>query len=135
MDTFSQRARSEIMRRVGSKDTQPELTVRSVLHKLGFRFRVHRQDLPGTPDIVLSKHRTVVFVHGCFWHRHKRCKRATTPSTRLEYWAPKFERTILRDKCNTRKLKKLGWRVIIVWECETLDHAKLARLLLREFSR
>lgn len=107
------------MRRVHSTDTTPERRVRSFLHKLGFRFRLHRKDLPGKPDIVLPGRRTVIFVHGCFWHCHRSCPRATIPASRQEYWRPKFERTIARDRENQEELRRQGWNVIVVWECET----------------
>lgn len=118
MDTFSPEERSDIMRRVRSTDTTPERKVRSLLHKLGFRFRLHRSDLPGKPDIVLPKRRTVIFVHGCFWHRHPGCSRATTPASNQEYWLPKFRRTMERDAKNQDELRRQGWNVIVVWECE-----------------
>ncbi len=121
MDTFPPDKRSDIMRRVHSTNTTPERKVRSLLHRLGYRFRIHRSDLPGRPDIVLPKHRTVVFVHGCFWHRHQDCPRATTPSSRQEYWLPKFRRTVDRDKRNQEGLRDSGWNVVVVWECETKD--------------
>jgi len=117
------------MRRVRSVDTQPEIEVRSLLHRLGFRFRLHRKDLPGKPDIVLPKHRAVVFVHGCFWHRHRGCKRASTPATRRDYWLPKFERNVARDRKNRRDLRRLGWNVVVVWECEIAALDRLARRL------
>jgi len=107
------------MRRVKSQNTSPEIKVRSILHSLGYRFRLHHKDLPGSPDIVLPKHRKAIFVHGCFWHRHRRCSNATTPSSRQEYWLPKFARTIERDRLNQEKLQSLGWRVHVIWECET----------------
>lgn len=107
------------MRRVHSTDTTPERLVRSLLHKLGYRFRIHRLDLPGKPDIVLPKRRTVVFVHGCFWHRHQDCPHATTPASRREYWLPKFKRTVDRDRKNQEELQESGWNVVVVWECET----------------
>jgi DNA mismatch endonuclease (patch repair protein) len=133
LDTFSPGKRSDIMRRVRSTDTTPERKVRSLLHKLGFRFRLQRRDLPGKPDIVLPKRRTVIFVHGCFWHRHPGCSRATTPSSSQEYWLPKFRRTIERDKKNQDELRRQGWNVIVVWECEVkhlTDHpAELAELI------
>lgn len=129
MDTFSPEKRSEIMRRVHSTDTTPEKKVRSLLHGLGFRFRLHRSDLPGKPDIVLPKYRTVVFIHGCFWHRHPGCPRASTPATRREYWLPKFERTMQRDRVNQVKLIGLGWRVVVVWECEMRDLGHLGEIL------
>lgn len=119
------------MRRVRSIDTTPEKKVRSLLHKLGFRFRLHRSDLPGKPDVVLPKLRAVVFMHGCFWHRHEGCSRATTPSSRQEYWLPKFKRTVERDRKNQEELRQKGWNVVIIWECETKDLAKLEANLLK----
>ncbi len=127
MDTFSSKKRSAIMRRVHSRNTGPEKMVRSLLHGLGFRFRLHRKDLPGNPDIVLPKYSTVVFVHGCFWHRHAGCPRATTPAVNQDYWLPKFERTVRRDRRNVKELQRQGWHVIIVWECELRDPARLAK--------
>lgn len=117
------------MQRVRPKDTTPEKTVRSVLHRLGFRFRLHTPKLPGKPDIVLPKHNIVIFVHGCFWHRHAGCPRASTPASRQEYWIPKFQRTVRRDKQNRRKICLLGWNVITVWECELKTPASLAHRL------
>lgn len=117
------------MRRVRSMDTSPERTVRSLLHRMGFRFRLYPGKLPGNPDIVLPKYVTVVFVHGCFWHRHPGCSRATTPSTNQEYWLPKFRRTIERDKRTHEELHALGWNVVIVWECELKDIAMLKNKL------
>jgi DNA mismatch endonuclease (patch repair protein) len=131
VDTFSPEKRSDIMRRVRSTDTMPERKVRSLLHKLGYRFRIHRLDLPGKPDIVLPKRSAVVFVHGCFWHRHQGCPHATTPTSRQEYWLPKFRRTIDRDWKNQEELQRRGWNVIVVWECETKDMQKLAAQLPR----
>ncbi|EMP3662894.1 DNA mismatch endonuclease Vsr [Pseudomonas aeruginosa] len=121
------------MKRVGRENTKPELKVRAKLHFLGLRFRLHRRDLPGTPDIVLTKHRTVIFVHGCFWHRHPGCRYATTPKTRQEYWIPKFEANTSRDVRKEAQLRELGWRVLVVWECETRDLAVLEARLRREF--
>ncbi|MBA4386035.1 MAG: hypothetical protein C0410_14955 [Anaerolinea sp.] len=118
------------MRRVRSTDTVPEKRVRTLLHKLGFRFRLHRQNLTGKPDIVLPKHHTVVFVHGCFWHRHQGCPHTTTPVSRKEYWLPKFRRTIERDKKNQEDLRQQGWNVVVVWECKTKELAKLSAELV-----
>ncbi|HUT24965.1 MAG TPA: DNA mismatch endonuclease Vsr [Sumerlaeia bacterium] len=129
MDTFSKEKRSWIMSRVRSTDTSPEIRVRSTLHRLGYRFRLHRSDLPGIPDVVLPRHRTAIFVHGCFWHRHPRCKEASTPATRKGYWLPKFERTVKRDRRNRKELRKIGWEVVVVWECQTKDPRKLERRL------
>lgn len=114
------------MRCVRSTDTTPEIKVRSLLHRLGFRFRLHRRDLPGKPDIVLPKYSTVVFVHGCFWHRHPGCPNATTPAARQDYWLFKFKRTVTRDRRNQEEILRRGWNVIVVWECELRDLEQLA---------
>ena len=119
------------MSRIRSGDTKPEIVVRSLLHRMGYRFRLHRRDLPGKPDIVLPKHRTVIFVHGCFWHRHRGCKRCTTPSTNQDYWLEKLKGNAERDRKNKRLLKKLGWKVGIVWECETNDLDQLQKMIDR----
>ncbi len=111
-----QRARN--MSAIKSKNTKPEIAVRKLLHSMGYRFRLHRKDLPGSPDIVLPKYKTVIFVHGCFWHRHENCKYASTPKTRKEFWNKKFNDNILRDKKNLEILSSLGWKIIIIWECE-----------------
>jgi len=118
MDTVSPAQRSSVMARVKGRDTRPEKILRSLLFRHGFRFRLHRADLPGKPDIVLPRYKSVVFVHGCFWHRHAGCKRASMPASNRAYWERKFQRTVLRDAANTLALEQLGWRVIIVWECE-----------------
>jgi DNA mismatch endonuclease (patch repair protein) len=117
--------RSFIMSKVHSKDTSPEKIVRSFLHKHGFRFRLHRKDLDGSPDIVLPKYKTVIFVHGCFWHRHHNCKRASMPVNNAEYWQKKFDRNVKRDQQNIITLKSQGWNVIVIWECEVKDREKL----------
>jgi DNA mismatch endonuclease (patch repair protein) len=116
---------------VHSTDPTSERKVHTLLHNIGFRFRLHRPDLPGKPDIVLPKHHTVVFVHGCFWHRHQDCPHATTPASRQDYWLPKFKRTIERDRNNQEILRQLVWNVIIVWGCETKDLKRLAMHLER----
>lgn len=121
--------RSRIMRAVGRRDTRPELRVRRALHSLGYRFRLHRKDLPGTPDIVLPKYRTCIFVHGCFWHRHKGCKKTTPPKSNVDFWKEKFTRNISRDEQNKRALEALGWNVVLVWECETEDNDILLNTL------
>lgn len=118
MDTISKTRRSWNMSRIRGKDTSPEIAVRSSLHRLGFRFRLHVGDLPGRPDIVLSGFGTVIFVHGCFWHRHKGCRYAYTPKTQTSFWEAKFAANVARDSANKKALKKLGWRVLTVWECE-----------------
>jgi DNA mismatch endonuclease (patch repair protein) len=129
MDTLSPQERSERMRRVRQRGTKPELVVRRALHGMGFRFRLHRRDLPGRPDIVLPRRRAVIFVHGCFWHRHPGCSRATTPKTRTQYWLPKFAENEARDAKAIAALEAAGWRVRVVWECETLEPVTLARSL------
>ena len=106
------------MAAIKSKNTKPEIAVRRLLHSLGYRFRLHRKDLPGSPDIVLPKYKTVIFVHGCFWHRHVNCKFATTPKTREEFWENKFKQNEERDKNNFKELKNLNWKVLVLWECE-----------------
>lgn len=105
------------MSKVKSKNTKPELQVRSWLHKRGFRFRLHRKDLPGVPDIILPKYKTAIFVHGCFWHQHSGCKKATIPKTNHEFWKQKLERNVERDNEHVNQLKQQGWKVFIVWEC------------------
>lgn len=122
------------MGRIRNKDTKPELMVRSLLHGMGYRFTVNgpkNRKLPGRPDIVLPKYRTVIFVHGCFWHRHKGCKETTTPKTRTEWWEAKFGGNVERDRRNQRDLRKLGWKVIVVWECQTKKETKLVSLRRR----
>ena len=121
------------MRRVRSVNTAPEIKVRSLLHRLGFRFRLHRKDLPGNPDIVLPKHSAVIFVHGCFWHRHPGCSRATTPASHRDYWLPKFSRTVERDFKNQEQLRSSGWKVVVVWECELKNLDILADRLQKRF--
>lgn len=105
------------MARVKNKSTAPEVKVRSILHKLGFRFRINRRDLPGTPDIVLPKYRAVVFVHGCFWHGHD-CKRGHRPETNKSFWNEKIDKNKKRDELTINKLTELGWRVLVIWQCE-----------------
>jgi DNA mismatch endonuclease (patch repair protein) len=107
------------MSRIRGRDTKPEKVVRSLLYRLGYRFRLQARKLPGRPDIVLPRYRTVVFVHGCFWHRHRGCKNCTTPSSRRAFWVKKLEGNAERDRVNRLALKRLGWRVVVVWECET----------------
>ncbi len=106
------------MSRIRGRDTQPEMKLRSALHAIGLRFRLHISDLPGRPDIVLPKHRLAVFVHGCFWHRHAECKYCTTPASNAEFWRQKFSRNVKRDLENSDRLVAAGWRVYIAWECE-----------------
>jgi DNA mismatch endonuclease, patch repair protein len=126
--------RSALMARVKSKDSKPEIVVRRLVHRLGYRFRLHRRDLPGTPDLTFPRLRKVIFVHGCFWHRHKGCSRTTTPKTRFTYWVDKFNCNIRRDASKQRQLKSLGWDVLIVWECETFNPDLLSERLVAFFS-
>lgn len=109
--------RSRMMRGIKGSDTKPELILRSYLHSSGYRFRLHRKDLPGSPDLVLSRHKLVVFVHGCFWHRHPGCFYATTPQSRQEFWEQKFLANVKRDQKACEALDRMGWRVLVVWEC------------------
>ena len=120
-DHLSPEERSELMSRINSTETDPEQLTRSLLHRAGYRFRKNVSDLPGTPDVVLPKYDTVIFVHGCFWHRHDCRKGRSMPSTNREFWEEKFDRNIKRDKENKKNLQQLGWQVLIVWECELND--------------
>ena len=117
-DRLTRERRSWNMSRIRGRDTAPEKQVRSALHRAGYRFRLHRRDLPGRPDVVLPKYRTVVFVHGCFWHRHKGCRYAYTPKSRVAFWNAKFVSNVERDRRSARELRRLGWKVVTVWECE-----------------
>ena len=134
-DTHTPEQRSSNMAAVRNRNTKPELRVRSMLHSLGFRFRLHRKDLPGTPDIVLTKHRTVILVHGCFWHTHDCRKGSAVPKTRPHFWAVKRQGTVERDTRNVVSLEAAGWNVIVVWECDIEKHieetgAKLIKNIL-----
>jgi DNA mismatch endonuclease, patch repair protein len=117
------------MSRVRSVDTRAELTVRRIAHALGYRFRIHRRDLPGTPDLVFPSRRVVLFVNGCFWHRHEGCRRAARPKTRTAFWEDKFRRTLERDRRVNAALAGLGWRTAVIWECETRDRDHVEQLL------
>lgn len=125
MDRISKEHRSWNMSRIKGRDTKPEMIVRSTLHKLGYRFRLHSRTLPGKPDIVLAKHKTVIFVHGCFWHRHENCKFAYSPKTRIDFWQQKFLENIKRDVQVKLSLEKAGWRVLVIWECQTKNIDRL----------
>ncbi|MDH5528743.1 MAG: DNA mismatch endonuclease Vsr [Paracoccaceae bacterium] len=118
VDIVDSETRSRMMSNIRGKDTKPEMMLRRALHAHGFRFRLHRKGLPGRPDLVFPKHRAAVFVHGCFWHRHPDCSKATTPATRAEFWQNKFTENTARDQRNINQLQKAGWRVLVVWECE-----------------
>ena len=131
MDILSPERRSWNMSRIKGHNTGPERIVRSILHRMGFRFTLHRKDLPGKPDIVLPKYKTVVLVHGCFWHRHKGCKDATLPKTRRIFWRKKLTGNTTRDRVKYLALRTLGWRVIVVWECEIDKSGTLGNRLKR----
>jgi DNA mismatch endonuclease (patch repair protein) len=118
-DQFTQFERSRVMRAVKSGDTTPELIVRRLVHSLGYRFRLHRCDLPGKPDLVLPRVGKAIQVHGCFWHRHHCEAGRSTPATRLDYWCAKFSGNVARDQRNLRTLRRMGWSVLVVWECQT----------------
>lgn len=117
MDVVSQEVRSRMMAGIRSSNTSPEMKVRKLLHRQGFRYRLHQRNLPGRPDLVLARHRVCVFVHGCFWHRHPGCRYATTPKTREDFWQTKFDQNVKRDIRNRDELLRLDWRVIELWEC------------------
>ncbi|MDA8870746.1 DNA mismatch endonuclease Vsr [Rhizobiaceae bacterium] len=127
-DRISAEARSKLMGRIRDKDTKPEMIVRRLLHRLGFRIKLHRKDLSGRPDIVLLRHHKAIFVHGCFWHRHD-CPRGSMPSSNIEFWEAKFARNAERDVTARQTLDVLGWKVLIVWECQTKDMVELERRL------
>ena len=118
MDIFSQEKSSQVMSHVRNRDTRPEKIIRSILHKSGFRFRIQRKDLPGKPDIVLPKYKTIIFVHGCFWHQHEGCKKALPPKSNVSFWLEKFRKNKERDRKVIRTLQESGWKVIVVWQCE-----------------
>jgi len=124
-DRISEEHRSWNMSRIKGSNTKPERIVRSILHQMGYRFRLNKKDLPGKPDIVLSKYKTVIFVHGCFWHRHEGCKYAYTPKSRVDFWEKKFAENIKRDKRIKSVLQEMGWKVLIIWECQTKNENKL----------
>ncbi len=128
-DVFQPEERSRIMAKVRGKDTSPEKFVRSLIHRMGYRFRLHSKDLPGKPDIVLPRHKKVVFVHGCFWHQHEGCPHAARPTSNTEYWNKKLDRNVIRDRESVQKLEYLGWNVLVIWECETRDQERLIEKL------
>ena len=130
-DIVDSKRRSEIMSRIKGRDTVPEIAVRRIAHRLGFRFRLYRKDLPGRPDLVFPRYRAVIFVHGCFWHRHPGCRFAYSPKTRVQFWDEKFRKNVDRDRRNVQALHKLGWRVLVIWECETRSDAGIRQHLRR----
>ncbi|MBR2862465.1 MAG: DNA mismatch endonuclease Vsr [Bacteroidaceae bacterium] len=121
MDCLTPEQRKRNMSAIKGRDTKPEVLVRKLLHRLGYRFRIQRKDLPGKPDIVLPKHKTAIFINGCFWHRHEGCKYASTPSTNSDFWKKKFAANVERDARNYAALKDQGWNVLIIWECEVKE--------------
>ena len=133
-DVVDAKTRSRMMSAIRGKDTGPEMLVRRYLHACGLRYRLHLRGLPGRPDLVFPGYRTVVFVHGCFWHRHPACRFATTPATRAEFWADKFVRNVARDQTNTAALAALGWQVLTIWECEARDPLVLDQLFWKILS-
>ena len=128
-DVYDQTQRSKVMRSVKSENTKPEVIVRQMLHALGYRFRLHRSDLPGKPDIVLPRHRKVIFVHGCFWHQHPNCKDAERPQSNTNYWNRKFDRNVQRDQEHMSALRESSWSVLVVWTCETRNKDQLLQML------
>ncbi len=131
MDVFSKEKRSQIMSCVSGKNTKPELIVRSLLHHMRYRFRLHRKDLPGKPDIILPKYKKVIFIHGCFWHGHKNCTRSKRPTTNNEFWQKKLDRNMQHDKEIVHNLKGLGWDILIVWTCEIKNIDQLKDKILK----
>lgn len=130
-DTISKEKRSWNMSRIKGGNTKPEMIVRSALHKLGYRFRLHRKDLPGKPDIVLAKYKTVIFVNGCFWHQHKGCKHAYQPKTRVNFWKEKLRGNTERDIRTRKNLRKMNWKSRVIWECQAKNPIKLNKYLMR----
>ena len=131
VDRISKSQRSANMAAIKSKGMKPEMTVRKICHSMGYRFRLHRKDLPGNPDLVFPGRRKIIFVHGCFWHQHSdpECPLAHRPRSNMEYWGPKLERTQMRDARNVAELESLGWRVLVLWECETKSAESLTSAL------
>jgi len=127
VDRVSSEKRTLIMAAIRSKDTLPELAVRRLVHGLGYRYRLHAKDLPGCPDLVFSGRRKIIFVHGCFWHRHPRCRYSTTPKSHVDFWLAKFEKNVARDRRERRELKKMGWSVLVAWQCELKNLQRLSQ--------
>lgn len=135
VDFLSTRERSERMSRIRGKHTRPEIIVRSLLHRAGFRFRLHVSRLAGRPDLVLRKYGAAIFVNGCFWHRHAGCKVASTPKSNVEFWKAKFSANVKRDKRNQAKLRRQGWRVFVLWECQVTASSRSRKLIDRLTAR
>jgi DNA mismatch endonuclease, patch repair protein len=130
MDIVDHQTRSRMMGHIRGKDTKPELAVRKIAHRLGYRFRLHRRDLAGSPDLVFPRRRKVIFVHGCYWHRHPGCRFAYLPKSNVEFWNGKFEANKARDTAALTKLKEKGWDPLVIWECESADSEQVAARLL-----
>lgn len=126
-DVFTKEQRSRVMSRIRGKDTRPERIIRSLLHRMGYRFRLHNPFLPGKPDIVLARHRKIIFVNGCFWHGHRQCRKGSIPASNREFWQNKILSNKERDKLTRRLLRKQGWKVLTIWECELRDIDRLTR--------
>lgn len=129
-DCFSKKKRSWVMSRVRDRDTSPEMAVRSLVHRLGYRFRLHQKDLPGKPDLTFPSRCKVIFVNGCFWHGHDCLRGDRKPKSNVEYWRKKIERNKQRDKANQQRITKLGWEFLVIWECQIKDHEKLKTVLV-----
>lgn len=127
-DIVSRIKRAEMMSRVKQRHTKPEITVRKILHRNGFRFRLHNKKLPGTPDIVLPKHKAVIFVHGCFWHQHEGCRKSRRPTSNVEFWNEKLDKNIARDSRKESELKNLGWKVLTIWDCEIKEDSSIEKV-------
>jgi DNA mismatch endonuclease (patch repair protein) len=134
MDVVTQAQRSAMMAGIRGRDTGPEMAVRRAVHRLGFRYRLHGRDLPGTPDLVFPRLHTVLFVHGCFWHRHTGCRLAYEPKSNVEFWRRKFAGNVARDSVTTSELRDKGWEVLTVWECEVREAADLSEMLERRLA-
>jgi len=134
-DNMTPAQRSERMSRVKNKDSKAEMRVRSVVHRMGFRYSLHNKKLPGKPDLVLAKHKKVILIHGCFWHQHGVCRPLSVPKHNSDFWRKKFAYNVERDQRNIRQLRELGWRVLVVWECETKDSETLEAILRRFLSQ
>lgn len=134
-DNLTPEQRRRTMASVKSKDTTPEMKVRRLVHSLGYRYRLHRKDLPGNPDLVFTKYRKVIFVHGCFWHGHSGCKASKRPASNTDYWNRKLDGNIQRDKVNLAELKRIGWKTLVIWECQVKDVSQLRELLIEFLSK
>jgi DNA mismatch endonuclease (patch repair protein) len=130
-DVLTSEQRKRLMSAIRTEHTSPELAVRRILHSLGYRFRLHRHDLPGKPDIVLSRYKTAIFVHGCFWHQHSRCNRAAVPTSNRKFWLAKLSGNAARDRRVARQLRQLGWKVFVIWGCELREVGRLERRIVR----